>query len=233
MKIDFHTHILPEIDDGPMSLSLSLKMIQSLQNQRIDAVVLTPHYYSNRRPISEFVEQRAASYKALYESLPSNAPSLHLGAEVYYSEYLFNNRDLTPLCIEGTRTMLLEIPYNQTIDRRFLDKIDRLIGEYGITPVIAHVERYPTLIKSPQTMETLLNFGCVLQVNLSSFHSFGKHRLLRLVNNGYIGALGTDAHNITTRPAEYNKGYEQLQKKISKEVLSDIQSLMSKLLHTR
>lgn len=230
MKIDFHTHILPGIDDGADTIDTSLAMLDQLKNQHIDNVVLTPHYYSHHKPINVFTEERRKAYELLRAST-QNTPSLHLGAEVYFSEYLFNNADLSPLCIEHTRTMLLELPYNRTIDDRMIDKIDRMVGEYGITPVIAHVERYPSLIHSRQLLERLLNFGCVLQVNLSSFTIFGKGRLVRLMQEGYFGALGTDAHNLTSRSPMYDSGYHYLEKKIGSDILCDVQSTMASLLN--
>ena len=46
--IDFHTHILPGVDDGSKNLDESLQLLQMEQQQGIDIVVLTPHYYSSQ-----------------------------------------------------------------------------------------------------------------------------------------------------------------------------------------
>ncbi len=230
MKIDFHTHILPELDDGASSLKVSLEMLNCLCKQKVDKIVLTPHYYSHREPIEEFLEKRQASFAKLMSSFSVDTPKLYLGTEVYFSDYLFNNKNLTDLCIADTRVMLLELPYNKTVDDRMIDKIDRLIGDYGILPVIAHIERYPSLIRSRRLLDRLLMIGCVLQVNVSSFTRFGKHRLLRLLEKGYIGALGTDAHNITTRTPDYDSGYSWLQKHVEIGVLNQLQFSMNELL---
>lgn len=230
MKIDFHTHILPELDDGASSLELSLEMLDRLRVQQVDKVVLTPHYYSHRESITEFLEKRQQSFSKLVPSFSADMPKIYLGAEVYFSDYLFNNKNLADLCIADTRVMLLELPYNKTVDDRMIDKIDRLIGDYGITPVIAHIERYPSLIRSRRLLDRLLMMGCVLQVNVSSFSRFGKHRLLRLLEKGYIGALGTDAHNLTTRSPDYNSGYSWLQKHVDIRALNQLQFSMEELL---
>lgn len=233
MKIDLHTHILPKLDDGSTSESMSMEMLDHLRRQQVDAVVLTPHYYSHQLSISDFVEKRRVSVERLLQVGAFEQNKLYIGAEVYLSDYLFNNRDLSPLYINGTRTMLVEFPYNKKIDDRMIDKVDRLISEYGITPVIAHVERYPSLIRSKKALDRLLSYGSVLQVNVSSFTTFGKRRLISLVKNGYIGALGTDAHNLTSRPAEYNEGYRVLEKAVPSGTLADIQSSMMTLLNTK
>ncbi len=233
MKIDFHTHILPELDDGSRSIEMSKTMLSKLREQGVDVVVLTPHYYSHHKPIAEFAEQQQESYRRLRASVAEASPKLVLGTEVYYSDYLFNNRDLSALCISGTRTMLLELPYNKTLDDRMLDKVDRLIGEYNIIPVIAHIERYPSLLHKRRSLERLLDMGAVLQLNLSSFTMFGKRYLVSLVQRGYIGALGTDAHNTGTRPAEYNEGYRVLEKLTSNRQRNDIQHSMAALLNVK
>lgn len=230
MKIDFHTHILPAIDDGSESVAMSNRMLSELRAQQVDVAVLTPHYYSHHKPIAEFTEQQQQAYRLLCASVTEPTPRMIVGAEVYFSDYLFNNRDLTPLCIQNTRTMLLELPYNKTIDTRLLDKIDRLICEYNLNLVLAHIERYPSLLYSRKTLERLLDMGCVLQVNLPSFTMFGKRRLASLVRSGYIGALGTDAHNISTRSAEYNEGYRTLEKLTSGRQLKELQRSMAALL---
>ena len=233
MKIDFHTHILPGIDDGARSPDMAKTMLDKLSAQGVDTVVLTPHYYSHQKPIENFVEQQHEAYHLLRAMYTSSSPELILGAEVYFSDYLFNNRDLSMLCIENTRTMLLELPYNKTIDDRMLDKIDRLIGDYDIVPVIAHIERYPTLLRNPRLLESMQDMGCFLQINLPSLTSFGKRRLASFVKNGYIGAIGTDAHNLTSRPASYKEGYSFLEKSVSERVLKQLQRSMASLLHIK
>lgn len=230
MKIDFHTHILPQIDDGAESTDTALSMLEYLRHQDVTTVVLTPHYYSHRKPINEFLAQREQAYEQLCAAHTPDAITLRLGAEVYFSDYLFNNRDLSPLCIDGTQTMLVELPYNKTIDQSYIEKMDRLIAEYAITPVLAHIERYPSLIRRTDMLERFLDIGCVFQTNLSSYEEFGKRRLINLVKKGYIGAFGTDAHNTTSRPPAYNGGYGRLVKSVSSEVLQTIQHTMAGLL---
>lgn len=230
MKIDFHTHILPKLDDGASSLDMSLEMLSVLQQQGVDVVVLTPHYYSHRRPVDEFLSARQDSYDLLRKAHKSSV-QLRLGAEVYFSDYLFNQNDLTPLCIQGTRTILIELPYNKTIDRTYVEKLDRLITEYAVIPVLAHVERYPSLMHSLSTLERFLDLGCVLQANLSSFTEFGKRKLLKLVKDGYIGALGTDTHNTTSRAPDYDNGYTRIGKVLSQTAQAFLQDSMVDLLH--
>ena len=43
--LDFHTHILPGIDDGSKDIETSCKMLDMLKEQNVDIVVATPHFY--------------------------------------------------------------------------------------------------------------------------------------------------------------------------------------------
>ncbi len=230
MKTDFHTHILPGMDDGAKSAEISLAMLNSLEDQQVDTVVLTPHFYSHREPIREFLERRREAYEQLQASMPRNIVKLRLGAEVYFSDYLFNCDDLSELCIEGTRVLLLELPFDKTIDRHFVDKLYRLSSEYEVTLLLAHIERYPKLARSMSTLDILSDIGCRFQVNVSSFTLFGKRRLFSLVKKGYISAVGTDAHNLTSRPPAYNEGYQMLVKALPHEAAA-LQVSMNTLLN--
>lgn len=232
MKIDFHTHILPGMDDGAKDTAMSVGMLHELREQQVDTVVLTPHFYSHREPLSEFLTRRQEAFERLrsVEQLPEGI-RLRLGAEVYFSDYLFNCEDISDLCIDGTRVLLLELPFDKVIDRRFVDKLYRLIAEFNIMPVLAHIERYPSLIRSTATLNALWDIGCQFQVNLSSFTVFGKRRLISLVRRGYIGAVGTDSHNLTSRPPVYHEGYRALVKALPHDDADMLQASMNKLLN--
>ena len=230
VKIDFHTHILPGVDDGADRCDTSLEMLNTLSEQGVETVVLTPHYYSHREPLDSFVERRDKAYSALLEAKESLPVKTVLGAEVYFSEYLFNNPDLSALCIGDTKTMLLELPFDAKPNDTLFMQLDRMINEYSLDIVLAHIERYPSFIKSSNAMKTLAELGCLCQINLSSFQRFGKRRLFSLVKKGYVGALGTDCHNLLSRKPSYHDGIVQLQRYLSAEAVSAVMDIMGSLL---
>ena len=63
--IDWHSHILPEMDDGSKDVSESLLMLDSLRDQGIESVVATPHFYANDEPVETFLERQKASFDLL------------------------------------------------------------------------------------------------------------------------------------------------------------------------
>ena len=63
--IDFHTHILPGIDDGAKDVSVSAAMLEMEKEQGVNEIVLTPHYYGKFYSPTDFVRRRAAAYEKL------------------------------------------------------------------------------------------------------------------------------------------------------------------------
>ena len=84
--IDFHTHILPGMDDGCKSVAERLWMLRQEQQQGVGTVVLTPHYYPWENSPEEFLARRSRAWENLRQQLPEDAPQLFLGAEVHYFE---------------------------------------------------------------------------------------------------------------------------------------------------
>mgnify|MGYP002089728718 CR=1 FL=1 len=65
MLIDFHTHILPEIDDGSRNVEMSLNMLAAQREQQVDEIVATPHFYAQKDSVEEFLLRRQRSYEKL------------------------------------------------------------------------------------------------------------------------------------------------------------------------
>ena len=102
--IDFHTHILPNVDDGSKSVDESLMMLRSLQQQGVRMIMATPHFYANNESVDKFIERRDAAYRRLIDSIgDENLPEIVLGAEVRYYESISRLNDLKRLRLGDTR----------------------------------------------------------------------------------------------------------------------------------
>ena len=149
MLIDFHTHILPAIDDGSKTLEQSLEMLKDLKSQGVETVVLTPHYFHDEQSLDEFLEKRDKKYEELKKAAKGDQyPKLRIGAEVMLDYSLANSKDIDRLCIEGTNFLLLEMPYTLWSSNH-MDCINQILAEYNIVPVIAHIDRYLKLHNRP------------------------------------------------------------------------------------
>lgn len=210
---DIHTHILPGIDDGAATVEESVKMLLMEAEQGVTDVVLTPHFSLSGESIEAFLEKRNESFKLLTDKIEENENlkniSLHLGAEVKYDPNLVYS-DIFKLCIGNTSYLLLELdksyPFNleQTLDW-MLTK--------GVTPILAHIERYGYLVTNQKLLEELLEAGVVFQCNASSVLKRRHARIIKkLMKKGFVHVLASDAHGTEERPPILKKGIESVAK---------------------
>lgn len=219
--IDFHSHILPKMDDGSKSVDQSLEMIRLSAEQGVSHIVLTPHFYADSDNPDHFLAKRNDRLKTLREALPDGSPELIAGAEVTYFDGMASMDDLPLMRVEGTKYLLVEmpfIPWTQGVLGNILD-IQR---RRDFTVVLAHVERYLRLQK-PQTVEALLREGVQLQCNGDFFlHGLASRKAFRMLEGGWIHFLGSDAHNTDKRPPNLGEAYRVIEKKCGEAPLSRI-----------
>lgn len=223
--VETHCHILPEIDDGAKNVETSIKMIRKLQLQGAKAIIATPHYYSDSISLTDFIAKRKASFEKLKSELPPDSPEIILGAEVYISRYLFGNEDLSSICIEGTKYALIEHPFSESFSNKAYNRLVTLTCDYGITPILAHIERYKSLMEDTDKLDELLDLGCLAQVNISSFADSPRSvrkKLFKYLDSGRIHLIGSDCHNMDSRPPEYADGAKEIIKKCGREAFSKL-----------
>lgn len=222
---DMHTHILPGIDDGAKSVEDSLTLINKLRRAGVSHICLTPHFYTHKESIKDFLARRNKAFAEL-SSYVSDDVTLYLGAEVYVTKYLFSNEDdLKSVCYSGTKYMLTEFPYSSTFEGESMVFINKLLNNYGITPVLTHVERYPYLLKHLDVVEELIDMGVIIQSNACSFSEFPlKLKLTKMLKKGYIHIIGSDAHSTNRNSPDFINNLNEL---IDKKLGSDVKSLIN------
>ncbi len=215
--VDFHTHILPAIDDGAKTVEDSLRLINFVSSLNVSQIVLSPHYYPTQESVEEFIEKRNKSCQILADALAKKQqneekklPTFHLGCEVYLEPIIFNNEDLTPLTLNTSGNfMLTELFYESEFTHSTETMIRQLFYSYNIVPILAHIDRYPFLLKE-KNLYKLLEMGCVAQINVSSLSNFFiRKKLIKYIEKGYIGAFGTDIHS-TNNIQKMKKGISYL-----------------------
>ncbi len=216
--IDFHTHILPEIDDGSSSVKESLALLKMLKKQGVNSVFLTPHFYAYSSSAENFCEMQEKALKELVKGLEEDCIDidLYLGCEVFFFDELWRIENLRDFCIKGTDYILLELPFTEWSDA-MIRSIEKIIGK-GFTPIIAHFERYLKYKGNLSKIYELVEMGALLQMNckyLNAFFTRGK--AIKFIKRGMVAALGTDCHDVSVRPPEYVVASDYLKKKLSEE----------------
>lgn len=227
--IDFHTHILPRIDDGAGSEEISLEMLKSAYALGTDVVVLTSHFYPREaESIKSFLDRRGRRYKGLVEFCAGHEiPEMRLAAEVNLHTNISKFPDLHDLCIEGTDYMLVEMPMSKWEDWMY-ECIYNLTVK-GIKPIIAHIDRYLHYPKSALT--SLDEVHPIYQVNADAFLTFkGRCAMLRLFNEGKLHIIGSDMHGLEKRKNNLPQAYIELESRFGEEFIAYVEQNGEKIL---
>ena len=115
IMIDFHSHILPGIDDGSQTVNETVEMLRMEKQQGCVKVIATPHFYADYDSAGRFLDKRAEALhkvQALREQ-EDWMPEIQAGAEVYFFSGIGRADILPRLCVEGTSLLLLEMPFAQ------------------------------------------------------------------------------------------------------------------------
>ena len=217
--IDWHSHILPEMDDGSRSLDESINLINMQVEQGVNTVIATPHFYANDESVESFLRRRSIAFEKLKKVSSESFPEIILGAEVKYYPGISKMTDLKRLRIENSKLLLLEMPLTKWTEYVIRELIE-LSRISGIKIILAHIDRYLSLQKQ-EVWERLFESGILMQVNASfSLSLVSKHRVISMLKNGYIHFLGSDCHNLNSRPPKIGKAYDLVRKKCGDDFIS-------------
>ncbi len=220
---DLHSHILPGMDDGCRTAEEAVRLLRTSYEQGIRKMCVTPHYYPVETA-DEFLVRRDAAEQELYKALEKESgpvPQLCMGAEVAYRPGICYQEDLNKLCIGQSQYLLLEMPFHKWGDE-VIRTVRGISNVRGITPILAHIERYLPM-QDKEILDRLLDQEILVQMNaarLLHFSSRGQAR--RLLNSGMVQLLGSDCHNNTSRPQNLGQAVEYLQKKGMEDVLEEL-----------
>ncbi len=201
--IDFHSHILPELDDGSESVEMSLAMLREARRQGITTIFATPHFYADETNPRGFLRQREESYnilKSAMDQYPQKYPDIQLGAEVLFFPGMSVAEELQELRMGKTRLLLIEPPMMPWTNA-MLDEIEQTGINLRCIPVLAHVDRYMAYLQDETLMDQLRGRRMLVQFNAGAFLD----RARRSSALGYLAAnriqfLGSDCHNVDSRP---------------------------------
>lgn len=229
--IDFHTHILPHMDDGSKNVSESLELMELLKRQGIDTLIATPHFYSHRESISSFLTRRKAAWNLLSQfTAGKDLPDVILGAEVAFFQGMSKVPDLNQLRMGDSEAILLEMPFSNWTSST-ISEIFNLINNTNLTPIIAHVERYPDFTDGSVKLADLISLGAIFQFNADHLTDLRtRQKALDLIRRQDCYVLGSDCHNLTTRTPRLGEALRLVEKKLGPERLDQMDEMGRELL---
>lgn len=227
--IDFHSHILPGIDDGSRDREMSEKILEMSGNQGVNVIVATPHFYANRMIMDSFLQKRTAAFNGLQQIATKHRVCLIQGAEVAFFSGMGNADGLDRLTIANTRFLLLEMPFRSWNDED-IREVEKLLDR-GLTPVIAHIERFYPYQKDKRVMDELYALPVLVQVNAEALLNWKSKRLtLKLFREEKAQLLGSDCHNLLSRPPNLMAGRKIIEKMLGTPYLERIDRLGEEVL---
>ncbi len=200
MKLDFHSHILPGLDDGATDIEDAVAMVSAMKDWGFERITCTPHITNKFRNTPEtikraFEELQEALYvrnievdmrmSAEYRLVPETWP------EVLEKNWLMPIED---------RFILMELPIFNPEDIKDIKPLDefRKVISLGLTPLLPHPERYFYL--SEKELTEFLEAGVRIQSNYGSLAGLygekAENNVRHLVEQGLVSYYGTDMHNL-------------------------------------
>lgn len=211
--IDYHSHLLPGVDDGVQTVEESLKILRLYEQLGIREVWFTPHIMEDIPNTTSGLRSRFEQFKKCY----TGTIRLHLAAE-YMLDNLFKERlahcDLLPLGTEGNHLLVETSYFNPPMD---LYSMIEKIKSAGFIPVLAHPERYEYMNR--QDYYSLKDKGISFQLNIPSLGGmYGQsiHKKAEmLLQKRLYNYMGMDVHSL--------KGIELILKRIVDKSIKTIQ----------
>lgn len=232
MITDFHSHILPNMDDGSASVEESIAMLRLEAEQGIGQVIATPHFYPRHDSPERFLARRREAERILRDAmaLHDNLPEVICGAEVYFFPGISECDALPQLTIGGKKCILIEMPPVPWTKSMYLE-LEAIQARWGLTPIIAHVDRYLGVLNTHGIPQQLEKLPVLVQANASFFlRSSSRGRALRMLKQDQIQLLGSDCHNLTSRPPNLEKALQVIGRHLPPDILERISSYQQQAL---
>ena len=200
MKIDFHSHVLPGLDDGATDLENAVELVSAMKEWGFERITCTPHITNKFRNNPETIRP---AFELLQNALQERGTDIELKMSAEYRlvpetwPEVLEKQWLMPI---EDRFILMELPIFDPEDIKDIKPIEefRKVKSLGLTPLLPHPERYFYL-----PYDELLRFvdaGVMIQSNYGSLAGvYGtevQQRAQRLLDEGLVSFLATDMHNM-------------------------------------
>lgn len=219
--IDIHSHIVFDVDDGPKTIEDSRALLEESYRQGVRTIISTSH---RRKGMFETPEEKIEeNFKQVQELAKEIADDLTIlyGAEIYYTSDILDKLEQGKIPrLADSQYALIEFsmitPYKEI--HTALSNVLRL----GVTPVVAHIERYHCLENDEKKVCDLINMGCYTQINSSSVlkpklfgdtYKFMKKRAQFFLEKDLVHFVASDMHNLDPRPPYMQEAYQIISKK--------------------
>lgn len=230
--IDFHSHILPNIDDGSRSIDETFNLIKEAEQVGFDSIILTSHYMEGYYETN--IPEREVWLNAILDNLKVKDINinLYLANEIYLSDNIVKLlEESRASTINNTSYVLFEMPLNNEPFNLYNSVYEMIQNK--LVPVLAHPERYSFIQREPEIVYDLIKKGVYMQANYGSIMGiYGKKAKIivqKLLKNNMIHFLGSDVHRKNTIYPLIPKSLEKIKNIIGQEKLNQLTTINPKL----
>jgi protein-tyrosine phosphatase len=221
--IDLHLHLLPGIDDGASSLTVTEAMLALAADLGFTRLVATPHLDGPLDP--DYQRQAESLTERVRSAGERHGIEVDQGYEIQLDPGLAHRLQAgEPVTLAGSRTVLVEVPFSgwpHHVDQSLFE-----IQAAGYRPLLAHPERYTAAQADPGKVIDLAERGVMLQVTFSSltglFGRSAQQLAQTLVERDLATVLATDAHGAGHRLVNVEKGIERAEELVGPERLDQL-----------
>ncbi len=234
--IDFHNHTIPNLDDGSKSFEMSIEMYKEAQNQGITDVVNTIHYQHPK------MHDKNTKYNYITNEIKKMQQELikkniniiiHCASEVFYLPNLVDilENEITTF---GDYMLIEFETFN--LPQSFENEFYKLQLK-GVTPIIAHPERYRKVQENINIIDSWLDRGYLLQMDCGSLLKHFGAKVYNtskcILDKGSFHIIGSDAHNNGKRNFCLKDSYSEIERLVNTEYVSHLKDNSIKLLENR
>ena len=233
--IDFHSHILPGIDDGSQTVESSVAMLRMEADQGVTQVVATPHFYARYDEPEHFLERRNRAEAALRKEMTRHEglPRLLVGAEVSFFRGMSDSEVLPELTIRGKSCILIEMP-PAPWPEEFYRELESIWVKWNIVPMIAHIDRYIAPFRTHGIPKRLAEMPVCVQASAEFFLDRRTANMaFRMLRSDQIHVLGSDCHNLFNRSPNLGTAVELIRRRCGEDILKRIRGNERKILSIR
>lgn len=230
--VDCHSHILPGIDDGSKNLEESLELLRLSARQGVSHMLATPHFYPQYDAPERFLRKREEAECLLREATQRDPelPDFTVGAEVYFFSGISDSELIHALTIGKKRCILIEMPPSPWKENHYRE-LEGIYTKHGITPIVAHVDRYIRPFHTHGIPERLAELPVLVQANANFFLNSATRRMaLRMLKKEQIHLLGSDCHNLTSRRPNLQSAVEIIEEKLGLNAIRQIRRYQTRVL---
>lgn len=218
--IDIHSHIVFDVDDGPLTIADSINLIKKCNRDGVNTFISTSHFKKNEYETAE------VDIYSHYSQLKNEVKKILPNVEIFYGGEIFYTEDVLDDIINGclptlNNTQYILIEFNSDSNWETIHSgITQLINN-GFRPILANIEKYDCLSFEKAKLQILVEQGCYFQVN-STFvskqffwkkkSSIYNKRIKFLLQNDLVHFVASDIHTLKFSKPNMGKAYSYIEK---------------------